>query len=222
MNDAFKRLESAVPDVFSADEQPSSSLAVSGKGTKINTLKLAVNYISALTQMLTQSDKESHLFVRNNENAQGANCNQVAKPKCHTLPASTSHKEANRHRDLSDKFVTSQPKVNQLEFGHKPKVDTFLNESAKVIRSQESNCLSSVFHFEDHLSSSHFSDSSAHCDHSIHNATGNATHCQMNNFDLQNMTYSLGNEGQNLLDDFSALIDDLHEDSFCLVDELVE
>nr|XP_027200197.1 helix-loop-helix protein delilah-like [Dermatophagoides pteronyssinus] len=78
INDAFKRLQSVVPDIFSitnvgnattaADEcsNSSSSCSIStnnqnsmAKLTKINTLKLAVNYISALTQLLRQTETET-------------------------------------------------------------------------------------------------------------------------------------------------------------------
>lgn len=64
MNDAFKRLQSVVPgDETSESKQNHSttmSAAAASKATKIHTLKLAVNYISALTAMLNQSEHHHH------------------------------------------------------------------------------------------------------------------------------------------------------------------
>ena len=72
MNDAFKRLQSVVP----GDEQSREAAAVvakqslgtsaaaaaaASKATKIHTLKLAVNYISALTAMLNGQSQEQTL-----------------------------------------------------------------------------------------------------------------------------------------------------------------
>lgn len=70
MNDAFKKLQSVVPDIFgtkcsinngnlSSSSSESECSHGGGKLTKINTLKLAVNYISALTAMLKQSESSS-------------------------------------------------------------------------------------------------------------------------------------------------------------------
>ena len=56
MNDAFKRLQSVVPDVLPEADKSDQAAKLS----KINTLKLAVNYISALTQMLKQTESNSN------------------------------------------------------------------------------------------------------------------------------------------------------------------
>ncbi|KAH9516463.1 hypothetical protein DERF_007199 [Dermatophagoides farinae] len=79
INDAFKRLQSVVPDIFSiTDERSSQSMA---KLTKINTLKLAVNYISALTQILRQPETESECpnYGHDNENIQPSSENHKDK-----------------------------------------------------------------------------------------------------------------------------------------------
>ncbi|OTF71515.1 Helix-loop-helix domain containing protein, partial [Euroglyphus maynei] len=70
INDAFKRLQSVVPDIFSITENERSNQSMA-KLTKINTLKLAVNYISALTQILRQTESETEpTYYGHDENSQ--------------------------------------------------------------------------------------------------------------------------------------------------------
>ena len=240
MNNAFKRLESVVPDIFTGEEQSSSpSLASSSKSTKINTLKLAVNYISALTQLLSQSDSErGNLLMASNENLHSISCEQVNKlNKCHSLQAtSANHTEVSQYRDLNTKMChmkSSHQKVSRFEFESiKPKTDNQHNriELNKVICQQQqqlqsNTCLeqTQIGVYGQQPMSGHFGSNSVPStvvgDINLNvSTTSNCTHCHMNNFDL---AYSLGSDSQNILDDFSALIEDLHEDNFCLIEDLI-
>lgn len=56
INRAFEELRAAVPN-FPIVEEQQDAQSDSSKLTKITTLRLAVNYIAALTQMLSQSDE---------------------------------------------------------------------------------------------------------------------------------------------------------------------
>lgn len=95
MNNAFKRLQSVVPgQVVPEDTTATDKADQSSKLSKINTLKLAVNYISALTQILKQTDGEKHRFSRSTTTI----INPVTPAKCHlnSSPSIVTSGEQNR------------------------------------------------------------------------------------------------------------------------------
>ncbi|KAI2806035.1 hypothetical protein BLOT_005046 [Blomia tropicalis] len=272
MNDAFKRLQSAVPDVFTGDSEstlttankpslPSSSTAVSAaKLTKIHTLKLAVNYISALTQLLNQADNtDSRLSIANNENrptqsilgttvastiggiqlSQGSrfgtpmniNCSigAAAATKTTTTTATITNTsqslQVSRNKDLSHFVSKSNPQLDHR----------FLNGACQTLSSPDikissyhdnghEQCMeltpTPIYRYEANISQT--------CDVPVDlNATFDGMQSmepiimnQNDSFDLS--PYSLPNDGTSLLDDFNALIDGLQEDTFSLVNGLID
>lgn len=85
MNDAFKRLQSVVPGDEASErlskehhlKVSSMSAAAASKATKIHTLKLAVNYISALTAMLNQSEHQQQERPQLQSNSQSRTAMQT-------------------------------------------------------------------------------------------------------------------------------------------------
>ena len=188
--------------------------------------------------MLNQNDTSGHLASANNENLLIPD--NLGKNKCQSVRASTSgatsHCEISRHNDLSMSAcqLEGSHRMATFEFDHKTANASQLCETTKVPTSkpiyQRENCaISSFYSYADGNDPRHFHTSSnGQCSQlpdsiSLFNqnaAIGPSNHSQTaDTFDL---TYSLVNDGQNLLDDFSALIDDLREDSFSLVDGLID
>lgn len=252
MNDAFKRLQGAVPDLFAADEPvDNSDLASVSKATKINTLKLAVNYISALQSLLNQNESPSHISVTHSERAcdeplLAAHSATSAKGSMSAMcPSGRSRASANcvssqqqqqhaksRYNDLN----AHQLECQMIPFAYETcaRSDGPLPQSSKVTSVpfatsyQRSNCeISPIFGYTS--TSGHMSMSGAvPCGPAVYPSET----CLFNpptlmtqpepdptSFDL---SYSLSNDGQALLDDFSAIIEDLQEDSFSLVDGLLD
>ena len=213
------------------DNGDKSDLSAASKATKINTLKLAVNYISALTQMLNQNESPGQMSTSINPNhlATGHTLVATKNAMCQTVRAasatcSTSHLDNSRHKDLNARQMHC--KMNSaFDFERKMRTECHLPATNSNVIYPTQNCqISPPFIYTDtRLQMSQLPTEpalpSSSCLFNPLPSTINQDHS--NSFDLSS-SFSLVNDGQSLLDDFSAIIDDLQEDSFSLVDGLID
>ena len=89
MNNAFKRLQSVVPALFLDSPKVDSNAFDPSKVTKISTLKLAVDYISALTAMLNSQNEQqfNNHSVHNNNNQSPILNHTLDRENIETLPS---------------------------------------------------------------------------------------------------------------------------------------
>lgn len=251
MNDAFKRLQGAVPDLFAADEPvDNSDLASVSKATKINTLKLAVNYISALQSLLNQNESPSHISVTNSEracdepllaghsatSAKGSTMCPSGRSKASANCVSSQQQQQQHAKSRYNDLNAHQLERQMIPFGYETcaRSDRPPPESIKVTNAhfaasyQRANCeISPLFGYTPTSGQMTLS-GAVQCGPAVYPTET----CLFNpptlmtqpepdptSFDL---SYSLSNDGQALLDDFSAIIEDLQEDSFSLVDGLLD
>ena len=187
--------------------------------------------------MLDQNEPNCHMLNTNNENlCLPSHSNK--QNKCQSLGASTScatsHSEISCNKDLSAcQLEGTHRRMTTFEFDRKSGTDShFLDtpriSSCKEIYPMPNNAITPVYGFADRFDLSHLPASSGQCSHlsdsnNLYNPSNmfEPSLCPSDTFDLS--AYSLVNDGQNLdLDDFSAIIDDLREDNFSLVDGLID
>lgn len=190
MNDAFQRLRSVVPDITQTEDD--------NKSTKINTLKMAVSYISALTQMLKQSENSSSNLAISSETFDKFSFDNKAN-QCDLLG-----KTSLNTRSL---ILHSESGCNQrtLDYNCAGTSDNRIGSALGSCNSSTPMSLATGF------TNSHCSDLSSQL---IRTVGINGEHWRADS--------STQEDVDNILDDLDAFLGDFNTDSLLLVDDLLE